>query len=107
MYRTLQFFKFPVFAAAPRRDLVAKWRIIEKQTETSTEFPDLERKKQELYNLSITTCKGCSNFCLKHRTCALVRKRSPHDNTINFENDHLNRAIAYHKNAVSNRNEPS
>ena len=22
MYRTLQFFKFPVFAAAPRRDLV-------------------------------------------------------------------------------------
>jgi hypothetical protein len=103
MYRTLWFLKFP----APRRGLVAKSRIIEKQTETFTEFPDLERKKQELYNLSTATCKSCSNVCLKHQTCVISRKRTPLDNRITFENGHLSRAIAYHKNAVSNRNEPS
>jgi hypothetical protein len=75
MYRTLHFLKFPV----PRRDLISKWRIIEKQTEKATEFPDLERKKQQLYNISTSACKGCSNFCLKHRACLLVRKRTPLD----------------------------
>jgi hypothetical protein len=118
MYRTLSFFKFP----ALRCNFVAKRRVpsrsVENQTEKAVEFPDLERKKQELHNHSAAACKGCSNFCLKYRTCILSRKRTPLDNRVTSENDHLNRAIAYHKNdvkaappcnfdAVSNRKQPS